>query len=233
MNRKFTSSIYLIFIFLSQQSYSQSMFQSFDLVASNPAGVVAAMDKLQATSVGEASSANVFLYRFLANGESQATHRVVVVHSSPGEMTANLALNATSPEWATFGREVSESARPLSSVIGQFLGVGGDPNSVTSPNRIGMIYDMSVTNPAAYASAWTDFVGANSNQGVSYLIGAIADGSNPTTHSAANWANSLSELLMNQPQNLAGWESFSQRVSGIRTIEATSMIQLVTSWSTE
>ena len=62
------------------------MFQGFDLVASNPAGVVAAMDKLQATSVGEASSANVFLYRFLANGESQATHRVLVVHSSPGEI---------------------------------------------------------------------------------------------------------------------------------------------------
>jgi hypothetical protein len=226
MNKKVTSSMFLIFIFLSQQSYSQSMFQGFDLVASNPAGVVAAMDKLQATSVGEASSANVFLYRFLANGESQATHRVLVVHSSPGEMTANLALNATSPEWATFGREVS-------SVIGQFLGVGGDPNSVTSPNRIGMIYDMSVTNPAAYASAWTDFVEANSDQGVSYLIGAIADGSNPTTHTAANWANSLSELLMNQPQNLAGWESFSQRVSGIRTIEATSLIQLVASWSAE
>jgi hypothetical protein len=148
-------------------------------------------------------------------------------------MTANLALNATSPEWARFGREVSESARLVSSVIGQFLGVGGDPNSVTSTNRIGMFYDMSVTNPAAYASAWTDFVGANSNQGVSYLIGALADGSNPTTHSAANWANSLSELLMNQPQNLAGWESFSQRVSGIRTIEATSIIQLVASWGAE
>jgi len=96
-----------------------------------------------------------------------------------------------------------------------------------------MIYDMSVTNPAAYASAWTDFVGANSDQGVSYLVGAIADGSNPTTHSAVNWANSLSELLVNQPQNLAGWESFSQRVSGIRTIEATSIIQLVASWSAE
>ena len=66
MNRKFTSSVFLIFIFLSQQSYSQSMLQSFDLVASNPAGVVAAMDKLQATSVGEASSANVFLYRFFS-----------------------------------------------------------------------------------------------------------------------------------------------------------------------
>jgi len=223
----------LTFAILSQQSFGQNMFQTYDMVVSDPAGVIAAMNKLQSSSTGSASSANVFLYQYLANGESQATHSILVVHSSIEEMNSNLARNAGSSDWTTFVSEVSQAAQIESEAIGQFLGVGGDPSAVLSPNRAGMVYQMSVTDPAAYASAWADFAAANADQGVSYLSALIADGNNPATHVAVNWANSPGELLMNQPQSFSGWESFSQRVSGIRTIEATAMMQLIATWAAE
>ena len=96
-----------------------------------------------------------------------------------------------------------------------------------------MVYQMSVSDPATYASAWTYFVGANADQGVSYLSAAIASGNNPATHVAVNWANSIGELLMNQPQNLDGWDSYSQRVLGIRKVESTNVMMLLASWNVD
>ena len=233
MIKNLVSSALLTFAILSQQSFGQGIFQTYDMVVSSPAGVVAAMNKLQSSSTGSESSADIFLYQYLANGESQATHSVLVVHSSIEEMNSNLARNVGSSDWATFVSEIGQAAQIESEAIGQFLGVGGDPSAVLNPNRAGMVYQMSVTDPAAYASAWTDFVAENADQGVSYLAALIADGNNPATHLAVNWANSPGELLMNQPQSFSGWDSFSQRVSGIRTIEATAIMQLIATWAAE
>ena len=96
-----------------------------------------------------------------------------------------------------------------------------------------MFYQMSVSDPAAYASAFTDLSAMNSERGWSVLSSSIADGTNPATHIVVNWANSIDELLNNQPQDYAGWESFSQRVSNIRKIESTSIWAQIASWTSE
>ena len=57
--------------------------------------------------------------------------------------------------------------------VGQILAVGGDINNsvATAVGRTNMYYQMSVSDPAAYASAWSDFTNANADTGViSYSI---------------------------------------------------------------
>jgi hypothetical protein len=226
----------LVFLLASQQVLAQQPFQTFDMIVTDPAGVVAAMNKLQASPTGQQSTARVILNQYLANGESLATHQILVVYPSTEEMDANIARNALSPDWAEFLTEMQEVATVEAEGVGQILAVGGDINNsvATAIGRTNMYYQMSVTDPAAYASAWSDFTSANADTGViSYLSGVVAFGSNPSTHVVTNVYSSPGEAVANMPQNYAGWDAFSQRVSNIRTIEGRGLSTVIAEWLPE
>ena len=225
-----------IFLLASQQVLAQQPFQTFDMIVTDPAGVVAAMNKLQASPTGQQSTARVILNQYLANGESLATHQILVVYPSTEEMDANIARNALSPDWAEFLTEMQEVATVEAEGVGQILAVGGDINNsvATAIGRTNMYYQMSVSDPAAYASAWSDFTSANADTGViSYLSGVVAFGSNPSTHVVTNVYSSPGEAVANMPQNYAGWDAFSQRVSSIRTIEGRGLSTVIAEWLPE
>lgn len=226
----------LVFLLASQQVLAQQPFQTFDMIVTDPAGVVAAMNKLQASPTGQQSTARVILNQYLANGESLATHQILVVYPSTEEMDANIARNALSPDWAEFLTEMQEVATVEAEGVGQILAVGGDINNsvATAIGRTNMYYQMSVSDPAAYASAWSDFTSANADTGViSYLSGVVAFGSNPSTHVVTNVYSSPGEAVANMPQNYAGWDAFSQRVSSIRTIEGRGLSTVIAEWLPE
>ena len=226
----------LVFLLASQQVLAQQPFQTFDMIVTDPAGVVAAMNKLQASPTGQQSTARVILNQYLANGESLATHQILVVYPSTEEMDANIARNALSPDWAQFLTEMQEVATVEAEGVGQILAVGGDINNsvATAIGRTNMYYQMSVSDPAAYASAWSDLTSANADTGViSYLSGVVAFGSNPSTHVVTNVYSSPGEAVANMPQNYAGWDAFSQRVSSIRTIEGRGLSTVIAEWLPE
>ena len=228
--------LFTLMLTVSSQQLLAQPFQTFDMIVTDPAGVVAAMNKLQASPTGQQSTARVFLNQYIANGESLATHQILVVYPSSEEMDANILRNATSPDWAEFLADMQEVATVESEGVGQILAMGGDVDSplVTAPGRTNMYFQMSVSDPAAYASAWSDFTSANAGTGVvSYLSSVAAFGSNPTTHVVSNVYSSVGEAVSNLPQNYEGWEAFSQRVKNIRTIEGRAINTLVTSWLPE
>ena len=221
----------LMSVIFAQSSFGQAIFQGYDMAVSNPAGVVAAMDRFMASPTAQAFTGSVFLYQYIANGESEATHNILVVHNSPEELNQSLAAQATSLDSALFLTEMNQAAQVVNTNIGQILASSGTP--VTSTNRAGMWYFLSVEDPATYASAWTAMAEANQESGQAFLSSSIADGENPTTHIAVNWFSSPGEALMNQPQTYNGWERFSSSVRDIRTIEGTAMVQLVKSWNSQ
>jgi len=226
----------LVFLLASQQVLAQQPFQTFDMIVTDPGGVVAAMNKLQASPTGQQSTARVILNQYLANGGSLATHQILVVYPSTEEMDSNIARNALSPDWAEFLAEMQEVATVEAEGVGQILAVGGDINNsvATAVGRTNMYYQMSVSDPAAYASAWSDFTNANADTGViSYLSSVIAFGSNPSTHVVSNVYRSPGEAVANMPQNYAGWDAFSQRVSNIRTIEGRGLSTVIAEWLPE
>jgi hypothetical protein len=222
-------------IFLSQTSLAQ-VFQTYDLIVSNPAGVVAAMNTYVASPVGKQSTATVYLNQYIANGDSQATHQILVVYPSPQEMDANLARNAIAPGWAKFMSEMSQVSQIESEGVGQILAVGGDLSSplLTNPNRTSIYYQLSVTDPAVYASAWSDFIEANADRGrVSYLSSITAFGNHPATHVVTTLFKSPGEAITNSPQSYSGWDTFLQRTGNIRTVVGIAMTQGITVWRPE
>ena len=213
-----------------QTSIGQAVFQSFDLVVSDPAAVVAAMDKYQASPTGQSNTSIAILYQYVAAGDNMATHVVNIVHSSPEEMDANLERNQGSSDQAAFFAEVSQAATVTRRWMGQILLTGGSVDNLTNPNPAAMAYFMSVSDPAAYAQAFSNFIGQNEDVGQSFLSSIMADGEDPATHVVLNYGNSLGELVMNQPQALDGWSDYASDVRNLRTVEATAVLNVVKRW---
>ena len=69
-------------IIITPNSFGQAVFQGYDFAVTNPAGVLAAMDKFMASPTGQAFTGSVGLYQYIANGESEATHNIITVHNS-------------------------------------------------------------------------------------------------------------------------------------------------------
>ncbi len=217
----------------AQLVYSQQPFQSYDMIVSDPAGVVAALDKYQSSPTGQQGTATVILNQYLANGESLATHQILVVYPSNQEMDLNLMRSASSADWTEFLNDMQKSASVESEGIGQILAMAGDPNDpvTTAIGRTNVIYQLSVDDPATYASAWSDFTGENLQAGiVSYLSSVFAYGANPSTHVVNNVYRSPGEALSNQPQSMIGFDAFLQRVGGIRTVVGRVVTTVVAEW---
>ena len=203
------------------------------MIVSDPAGVVVALNKYQESPTGQQSTATVILSQYVANGESLATHQILVVYPSNQEMDQNLMRNATSADWAEFLTDMQSAASVEAEGIGQILAMAGNPNDpvATALGRTNVIYQLSVGDPATYASAWSDFSGANLQEGtVSYLSSVLAYGANPATHVVNNVYQSPGEALSNQPQLMEGFDVFLQRVSGIRTVEGRMITTVIAEW---
>jgi len=157
------SLIFLVSITFSSLAFSQVGIK-YDINASNPMGVIAAMDKFNASSTGQAASGSVTLYQYMANGDNSATHAFLVSFPNFEEMQSTFARNALSRDWAAFLVEVNSASEQISSVMFRSTGInGGDPSKVTSPNPTSYWTYIRASDPSAYASAWQALTTRNTN----------------------------------------------------------------------
>jgi len=213
--------------------YAQQPFQTYDMIVSDPAGVVAALDKFKASQTGQQASSTVVLSQYLANGESLATHQILVLYPTILDMDLELKRNATSDDWSELLTDIRSAASVEAEGIGQVLATAGNTNDpvMTAIGRVRVTYQLSVDDPATYASAWSDFANDNLQENnVSILRSVIAYGANPSTHLVSNVYSSLGEALSNQPQTMEGYDEFLQRVSSIRTVEGRVISTVVGEW---
>jgi len=213
--------------------YAQQPFQTYDMIVSDPAGVVAALDKFKASQTGQQASSTVVLSQYIANGESLATHQILVIYPTILDMDLELKRNATSDDWSELLTDIRSVASVEAEGIGQVLAAAGNPNDpvMTAIGRVRVTYQLSVDDPATYASAWSDFANDNLQENnVSILRSVIAYGANPSTHLVSNVYSSLGEALSNQPQTMEGYDEFLQRVSSIRTVEGRVISTVVGEW---
>jgi len=229
-------SILSIFIFVSltfsSLVYSQVGIK-YDINASNPLAVIAAMDKFYASPTGQAASGSVTLYQYMANGDNPATHAFLVNFPDLEEMQETFTRNALSQDWNNFISELNMASDPVDSVMFRATGVsGGDPSKVTSPNTANYWIYLSVSDPATYASAWQDLTSKNDDLSVtSNLSEILADGQSSVTHVIAQRANDLPTLLGRTNNELNGWNDFITAVSSIRTVVSRDMLGQVKTWS--
>jgi len=133
-------------------------------------------------------------------------------------------------DWATFLSEMQENATVEAEGMGMLLATGGDADSsvATALGRTTVYYQMSVSDPAEYASTWSEFISAKADTGViSYLSSVLAFGSNPSTHVVSDVYSFPGEALANDATSHEGWASFSERVSDIRTVEGRAITTVI------
>ena len=203
----------------------------YDLIASNPVAVVAALDKYLSGDSGSNDDVSVTLHQYLANGSNPATHAITISYASPQVMDARLAAQAASPEWAAFQSEINLSAEIVSSVMWRSLGLsGGNTEVLDSPMAAGNWIFMQVDDPLAYADAWQEWVEAeDSKDRLSTLLAIPADGTGGATHVVINTARSPGALFapLNNP---AAFAEYREKVSGIREITERVRLVKVKSW---
>lgn len=227
---------FLVTIGFSQLGMTQVFFgMKFDIVASDPAGVVAAMDKFSESQAGQAAPGIVTLHQYLVNGENPATHAFVVTYPSAEAMDATNARNAISQDWATFLTELNMVSQQAGTMMFRSLGLNtGDPDSITSPNAAGNWIFMNVSDPETYAEAWQELVADGNDLPItSTLIEVVADGTGGITHALIQSSNSMATMLNNPAQANRGWEDFIDEVEDIRTIENRVMTVSLKQWSAD
>ena len=227
---------FLVTIGFSQLGMTQVFFgMKFDIVASDPAGVVAAMDKFSESQAAQAAPGIVTLHQYLVNGENPATHAFVVTYPSAEAMDATNARNAISQDWATFLTELNMVSQQAGTMMFRSLGLNtGDPDSITSPNAAGNWIFMNVSDPETYAEAWQELVADGNDLPItSTLIQVVADGTGGITHALIQSSNSMATMLNNPAQANRGWDDFIDEVEDIRTIENRVMTVSVKQWSAD
>ena len=223
-----------IFVSLSFSTLAFSQVGiKYDINASNPLAVVAAMDKFYSSPTGQAASGSVTLYQYMANGDNPATHAFLVSFSNLEEMQQTFTRNALSQDWTTFLTELNMASEQVDSVMYRSTGItGGDPSKVTSPNTANYWIYLNVSDPATYASAWQTLTSKNDDLDVaSGLSEILADGTSTVTHVIAQRANDLPSLLGRTNSQLVGWNDFVEAVSSIRTVVSRDMLGQVKTWS--
>jgi hypothetical protein len=223
-------------IFLSLSFSTLALSQvgiKYDINASNPLAVVAAMDKFYSSPTGQAASGSVTLYQYMANGDNPATHAFLVSFSNLEEMQQTFTRNALSQDWTNFLTELNMASEQVDSVMYRSTGItGGDPSKVTSPNTANYWIYLNVSDPATYASAWQTLTNKNDDLDVaSGLSEILADGTSTVTHVIAQRANDLPSLLGRTNSQLVGWDDFVEAVSSIRTVVSRDMLGQVKTWS--
>lgn len=223
-----------IFVSLSFSALAFSQVGiKYDINASNPLAVVAAMDKFYSSPTGQAASGSVTLYQYMANGDNPATHAFLVSFSNLEEMQQTFTRNALSQDWTNFLTELNMASEQVDSVMYRSTGItGGDPSKVTSPNTANYWIYLNVSDPATYASAWQALTSKNDDLDVaSGLSEILADGTSTVTHVIAQRANDLPSLLGRTNSQLVGWDDFVEAVSSIRTVVSRDMLGQVKTWS--
>ena len=223
-----------IFVSLSFSTLAFSQVGiKYDINASNPVAVVAAMDKFYSSPTGQAASGSVTLYQYMANGDNPATHAFLVSFPNLEEMQQTFTRNALSQDWANFLTELNMASEQVDSVMYRSTGItGGDPSKVTSPNTANYWIYLNVSDPATYASAWQALTSKNDDLDVaSGLSEILADGTSTVTHVIAQRANDLPSLLGRTNSQLVGWDDFVEAVSSIRTVVSRDMLGQVKTWS--
>ena len=132
-------------------------------------------------------------------------------------------ITANSKDAATFGAEIQKSVSLVSSSIFEFTGVTAGSCAVDAGSAITMYYQLSVSDPATYVSAFTRYNEAQPSANQIGLFQIAGNGESDITHVMAMSANSIADLMGNFKKDQSGnaLESFLNTVSPIRSVEGT------------
>jgi hypothetical protein len=197
--------------------------QMYTLEVSDPAKLLAAMQKFRGSVVGKKNPSGVSLNQFMANGDSEATHSIIVTYPAAADMDTSRKLNAGTKEWAEASATFQEVAEFQSSGLSALLKGTMKEGAITSANPVSMNIALAVTDQAAFMSAidklW-DSSAANAFPGNRFLVNVLASGESPATHAVVFQANDMATLLtaMQTLQTSADMVNYLKKADDFRSV---------------
>ncbi len=190
----------LLFICSSFAFSQERPFQAFfGISTDNPLAVVAAMDEYAASNCPQTTG--IRLMNEFFNGYDDTTHTIIVTY--PNKMAYMAWANnfATCPAAAKFLQKMNSISESTFQTLGMPLLSGGDP----SEDQVFQIFIMNVTNPSAYAKAYSNLMSTEGQCPSSWGLVAMGPGVEPSesgTHFAYCGYKSLDSFFNNNVKSL-------------------------------
>jgi len=197
--------------------------QLYTLEVSDPASLLAAMQKFRSSSVGMKNPSGVSLNQFLANGDDESTHSIIVTYPSAAAMDASRKMNMGTEEWGEAAASFQAAAEFTSESISQLLNARINQPDLNSMNPVSMSIGLGVSNPGAFMEAFTklwDSSAAKTFPGNSYLVNVLASGESAITHAVVFQAKDMATLLsaMDTLQSSPEMTAYLKRAGSFRTV---------------
>ena len=209
--------------------YAMHAFYFIDV--SNPVAVVGALDEFAASECGKKLPADIGLMAEGINGSASSTHFIIVSYETMDDFTKAGALTQSCPEAVKMLQGLASGSEAISEVgIIPAIEVGD-----WTQDTVFMKYDISTTNEAAYANAWTELMDASTDAGLvsgSYGMNRIFIGNNEASHFVYIGSQDFATLVDNQNAmtSSSAFAKFSKKVGMVREVLNTSLIFPVKSW---
>ena len=172
--------------------------QSYSIIVSDPAAVVAALTKYRNSETGKASQSMVALSMNVANGEYESTHGINVFYANPAAMDATNAALAGSKDAAEFRDAMNTAAVIESENVFTMLRSVVNSEAAATNNPLSMLFGLNVTDAEAFNTALATLVDSDAAKafpGNLYFGQTLAMGDSDVTHWASFQADSMDNLL--------------------------------------
>ena len=229
--KKITLSILFLLAANTASSQGQHVLHAFYFFnVTNPAGVVAAMDKFKSSSCGSQMPADVGLMAETINGSANSTHFLIVSYETMADFSEAQELTQTCADLATFLQETRSAAKLITEAITPAIEVGD-----WTQDSVFMKFDMKVSDAELFATSWSELMDANVQSGVisnSYGLNRILLGNSEASHFVYLGAQDFESLveLETAIRGSIAFEKYQSQVGEVRELLNTSLITPVMNW---
>jgi len=230
--KKTILSILLLLAVNNASAQGQHVLHAFYFFnVTNPAGVIAAMDKFKSSSCGSQMPADVGLMAETINGSANSTHFLIVSYETMADFSEAQELTQTCADSATFLQEMRSAATLITEyAITPAIEVGD-----WTQDSAFMKFDMKVSDAELFAASWSELMDANVQSGVisnSYGLNRILLGNSEASHFVYLGAQDFESLveLETAIRGSSAFEEYQSEVGDVRELLNTSLITPVMNW---
>ena len=201
------------------------------LNVTNPAAVVAAIDKFASSDCGKKFPGDIGLMSEMINGSSASSHFVIASYPKLEDYDEGLALVATCAEAPQLLRDIAATGTQPIKNLG-FVPVLEMNNWTQDSAFIKYDLKLNLSDEVSYAEAWSNLMASNpAFEKRSYGLNRVVFGNDDATHFVYLGGGNVAEL-MNSVSSYSQNElaRFTRREEGIREIVNTSLIIPVKAW---
>lgn len=204
----------------------------FSTTAQNAPAVVAAADKMMASTVGKEFPGRLFLQTNVADGDNPATHSFVPVYETAAEREMWVAKLQADPAWAEFQKVMTAKTEPVSTSMYRTVQRWGD---ISDEDMVWRVHEFDVSDPAAFLAALDKFMTSETGKlfpGQVFLSAVLAGGLSPTSHViSVGYANEAEiETWENQMAGNADWAAYLEGSQAASEYLGNNLVRTVKTW---